>query len=134
MAEMTDRVETGERAGWFVVAGAGFLATVVVGFGSLMYSAMLGFGVNERCTDNANCATGDCPPCDRLSEWALQHAGVQVALAASAFVAGSMVLRRKVGPRTVALGVTIAVLWAILATVAVVTYTDSAWSFANSRG
>src|SRR5215207_7122857 len=75
---------------------------VAVGLLALMFSSMLGFGVNERCTAVASCATAACPPCDRLDNYALVHAGVQAGLASIAVTAGIATARRATGRHAVA--------------------------------
>jgi hypothetical protein len=106
------------------------LVALAFGFAALMYSAMLGFGVNEWCTSQAGCATSVCPPCDRLSTMAVTHAAAQALLAAVA--TGTVVVTRRRSWASMALPIAVGT-WAIVAAVLTVEYTDAAWAWARSR-
>lgn len=103
------------------------LIAIVIAAG---YSAMLGFGVNERCDVLASSRS----ECDRLNWMALLHAGTQVALAVGAVVAGTSVRRATVGQRRRLLVGAVALAYVSLVAAAVAVYTSAAWDWANSRG
>ena len=110
-----------------VVAAAGAVALLCV-----LYTGLLGFGVNERCTSVARCRSADCQPCDRLDSMAWEHGGIQVALVTAAALLAIIITRRTSGWRMVVLNAVVAGTWFAAAIVAIVTYTNAAWSWANS--
>ena len=106
------------------------LASIFAGLASFMYSAMLGFGVNERCTSLTGCSSASCAPCARLGTYEWVHASAQAALAliASALVAAAFRSGRRHGA-PVAVG--IALLWVGAVAVVATIYTDAAWWWAD---
>jgi hypothetical protein len=113
------------------VATSTVTVALAVGFGALVFSMMLGFGVNERCTSNA-CATADCPPCERLDQYAYLHAAAQTALAVVATAGIVATVRRTRGRRAHAQAALIAVAWFALAALTLIVYNDAAWDWANN--
>lgn len=106
------------------------VAAVIAALIAVVYSALLGFGVNERCDTLASSGTD----CNRLSWMALCHASTQVVLVIAAGIGGVSVWRANSGWRRSALMSAVAVIYVCLVVTAVVVYTDAAWNWANSRG
>jgi hypothetical protein len=106
------------------------IASVSAAVIAVLYSAMLGVGVNERCDTNTPLGSG----CNRLNWMALLHAGTQVMLVIAAGTAGLSVWRATAGWRRGLLIATVALVYACLVATAVLVYTDAAWDWANSRG
>jgi membrane protein YdbS with pleckstrin-like domain len=102
---------------------------VIAALIAVVYSALLGFGVNERCDTLASSGTD----CNRLNWMALCHVGTQVVLVIAAGVGGVSVWRASSGWRRSALMAAVAVIYVCLVVTAVVVYTDAAWNWANSR-
>jgi len=109
------------------VAGPIFGASVSAAVASVLYSAMLGFGVNERCNTLAPSASD----CDRLNWLALLHAGAQASIVVAALV-GVSVWRCTASPKRIWLITGVGLVYVSLAGIAVVVYTDAAWDWANS--
>jgi hypothetical protein len=105
------------------------IAAVIAALIALVYSALLGFGVNERCD---SLAPGT--DCSRLNWMALLHAGTQVVLVIAAGIGGVSVWRASSGWKRSALMAVVAFIYVCLVVTAVVVYTDAAWNWANSRG
>ena len=93
------------------------VAAVIAALIAEVYSALLGFGVNERCDTLALC-----------------HTGTQVVLVIVAGIGGVSVWRAGSGWRRSGLMAAVALIHVSLVVTAVVVYTDAAWSWANSRG
>lgn len=108
------------------MVGAALVAVLV----SFFYSAMLGFGVNERCSSSAN-SSGYC---GRLDLMAVVHAVAQAALAVSAGLSVKAVLRNyPVFSRTTRI-VGVVLVYTCVAFVVTAVYTHVAWGWANGSG
>lgn len=110
------------------VAGPILGAAVSVAVVSVLYSAMLGFGVNERCDTLAPSDSS----CDRLNWLALLHAGAQASLVVGVGIVGVFVWRSAGSRKRIWLLVAIGFVYICLAGIAAVVYTDAAWDWANS--
>jgi sterol desaturase/sphingolipid hydroxylase (fatty acid hydroxylase superfamily) len=109
--------------------GAIAIASVIAGIVAVLYSAMLGFGVNETCDTRATSSS----ECNRLNWMALFHLGTQIVLVIAAGLGGVSVWRAISGWRRGALMAAVALVYVCLVATAVVVYTDAAWDWANSR-
>ena len=114
---------TVRRAVGPIVGAALFIALTAV-----MYSAMLGFGVQERC-DTLAPSSSDC---NRLIWFALLHVVAQAVLAVGVGIVGVFVWSVTVSWKRIGLLAAVAFVYVCLAAIAVVVYTDAAWDWANS--
>ena len=99
-----------------------FSATVFAGALAVLYNAMLGFGVNERCTSNHGCSSAGCAPCARLGTYGWLGATVLVARAE----------RREVERgRQSSTRVVILIGWCALAIALAYAHTELSWAWAD---
>ena len=109
-----------------------FSATVFAGALAVLYNAMLGFGVNERCTSNHGCSSAGCAPCARLGTYGWLHAALQVAVALGATVLVARADRREVERgRQSSTRVVILIGWCALAIALAYAHTELSWAWAD---
>lgn len=97
---------------------------------SVFYSAMLGFGVNERCSSRF---LGP-EYCERLDWMATGHAGVQMVLVAAAVLVATKQRTQAQWDRWGSGTTVVVVSYLVLALTATVVYTHAAWDWANGGG